>query len=505
MRQSLFYPTVCGFIFGTLVGPLFISGLISPKAPVFFLLVLVGSCLLWAFFTDLIFTDPIRREYSIFFIFWIGFFCMVCGIGWFIRAHQNTGDPILRNSIDKKVVLTGIVDDELSETAKTVHISVSVHSIRILLFASPGTSFNYGDEIQFTGKLEKPAPFQSDNGSTFYYDNYLAAQGIFYTVYNPKILLIAHNKGNPIKAALFSIKESFIKNLNAVIPFPESRLAAGLTVAGKQALPAAILDDFTRSGTIQVVVLSGYNVTIVAETINAFCSFLWPIVGVTFSILGIILFCVLAGGSATIVRGGIMAVTAIVGTAVGRRYSVHRALWFSAFAMLIYNPLLTAYDPSFQYSFIATIGLVYASPLVARWLQWLPEKFGLRQTASATIATQIFILPLALYTIGNVSIAGLPANLLLFLVTPPTMLLCFIAGGLVFMCQIAALPATWVAWLLLRYQLSLIHFFANLPFLFWSTPAFPLWALVLAYCWYAALLWYFRDQIFTEESEIEDL
>ena len=49
--------------------------------------------------------------------------------------------------------------------------------------------------------------------------------------------------------------------------------------------------------------------------------------------------------------------------------------------------------------------------------------------AGATIATQIFVLPLLLYQMGQLSLVSLPANLLILPVIPWTMLFGFFAGG----------------------------------------------------------------------------
>ena len=96
------------------------------------------------------------------------------------------------------------------------------------------------------------------------------------------------------------------------MPYLESKLAEGLTVAGKYALPKSTQDEFVKTGTIQVVVLSGYNVTIIADAIISLLWFLPETFGLGISAGFIILFAVASGASATIIRAVIMAIILLV-------------------------------------------------------------------------------------------------------------------------------------------------------------------------------------------------
>ncbi len=425
------------------------------------------------------------------------------GCGLFLTASVKAGDPGLSAQVGKWVQLRGVVSDEPAENETATRVTVSVTLLNskavratgVIFSVSPYMQVNYGDEVTVSGLLEKPEAFATENGGVFLYDKYLAVRGVFFTLMRPtKFTVVNSGQGNFIKSELLSCKRGVIARLESAIVFPESRLAAGLTVAGKQALPADVLADFTRSGTIQVVVLSGYNVTIVAELVVWLCSRfagflpqvlaeLWLMRFLTgmSAVAGIVLFCIMAGGSATIVRGGIMAVAAIAAKLFSRRYNAFRAFWFSAAVMLIFNPLLAAYDPSFQYSFVATAGLLYLSPWCLKLFSFLPKHFDVQRTAAATLATQLAVLPLALYEMGQVSVVALPANLLLFLVTPVTMFASFIVAATAFLWPFGATLLGWADWLLLAYQLWLVHVFASIPLAFWNTPPLPLWIVGLIY------------------------
>jgi len=73
---------------------------------------------------------------------------------------------------------------------------------------------------------------------------------------------------------MFSIKYAFSENLSRVIPEPAASLAGGELLGEKRLLDKKLNDALKISGVSHIVVLSGYNVTIVSETIMRALSFL---------------------------------------------------------------------------------------------------------------------------------------------------------------------------------------------------------------------------------------
>ena len=61
--------------------------------------------------------------------------------------------------------------------------------------------------------------------------------------------------------------------------------------------------------------------------------------------------------------------------------------------MLIANPRLLVFDLSFQLSFLATLGIILGPPRLEKFFRWLPERFGLRETALTTLSAQLGVYP----------------------------------------------------------------------------------------------------------------
>jgi competence protein ComEC len=417
---------------------------------------------------------------------------LLCGIGCGLsRVYlSNLYEPSkLEQFVNQKIKTEGIIvaepdvrEDSTKLTIKlsTIFIASSTVPVseKILVTVPLYPEYHYGDKVSLFIKLEEPKQIESDDGRVFNYKNYLRVRGVWYTSRFGSIHLLSSGHGSLIKNTLFSVKGAFTTALNRVIPQPESSLMAGLLLGTKQSLGKDLLGEFSRAGVSHVVVLSGYNIAIVAESIIALFSFLPATFAFVFGCIGIILFTMLAGGGASAWRAAIMVLVALWARQTGREYQVGRALGFAIIIMLAHNPLLLVFDPSFQLSILATIGIVFISPILAPYFTNITEKYGLREIVSSTIATQVTVLPYLIYSTGVLSFVSLPVNVLILGTIPTTMFFGFLTGvvGLVSM-YLSFIPALF-SYVLLWYQLQIVDIGATLPYGAISLPAFS-WIFVV--------------------------
>jgi competence protein ComEC len=211
--------------------------------------------------------------------------------------------------------------------------------------------------------------------------------------------------------------------------------------------------------------------------------------GISLGIIAILLFIVMTGSSSTSLRAGIMATLALVARATGRNYDVTRALVLALVLMVLLNPLILVYDVSFQLSFLATVAVIFFTPRIEKYFYWLPEKFGLRDTAAVTFAAYVFVSPFILYKMGNLSLVALPANFLILPFIPFTMLLGFITGFVGLFSYLLSVPLGFISFLFLHYELSVVNFFSSLPLSSLSISNFPLVFTILIYAYFIYLVW----------------
>ena len=420
-------------------------------------------------------------------VFLIGLFLLAFGLGMIRYEIKDTGSAALEAKVGSRISVKALIIEEPEEKENYTRLIAETEEpkVNILIIIRRYPAYHYGDRIEINGVLKKP---ENSPESDFDWSAYLAKDDIYFEIFYPQIKLLPDKGGSYVKRQLFSLKEKFISNLSAVVPEPDAGFLAGLTVGAKQAMPKYLLEDFRKVGIIHLVVLSGYNVTIVASAIMAVLKGLPFFAGIGFGILGIIFFVLMTGASATVVRAAIMAGIALLARATGRIYHIKIALVAAAFLMVLQNPKILRFDSSFQLSFLATIALIYLSPIVGEKLKFIPKKYGLREVASATTSTQIFVFPFILYKMGMFSIVGLPVNLLILSFVPVTMFFSFIAAGLGFISQFLSLPFGWIAYGLSAYELWITNIFSKLPFSSFNI-FIPFWLMLLIYAGYALVLY----------------
>ncbi|MDO8594059.1 MAG: ComEC/Rec2 family competence protein [bacterium] len=421
-------------------------------------------------------------------------FLLAVGFGmWrYDIAEQKGTETGLESSVGQTVTLEGLIADEPDVREATTRLILEVDSedirTRILLMVSHEPRYSYGDRIQITGKLERPKNFTDEKTlREVDYISHLEKDGIFYQMFRPKITLLASGEGNVVIEKLFAFKNVFIGNINTLIVQPHASLLGGLVVGAKQSLGKELLDNFRIVGVIHIVVLSGYNITIIAVFIEWLLSRLRKNLRLIFAAIAMTLFAIMVGASATVIRATVMALLVLLARGTGRIYQVTRALLVAGVIMLLHNPKILVFDTSFQLSFLATVGLIYVSPFIEPKVKWVTERFHMREIVVATVATQLFVLPFLLYKTGVLSVVSLPVNLLVLAAIPLTMLFGFAAGMVAFISSALALPFAYIAYAFLSYELTIVEWFARLPFAAVSLPYFPLWLVVLWYTVYAAL------------------
>ncbi len=501
MLHKLFYIFTIGFVVGIAFRSFFDFGWS-------FTVFIIGlGCLLYLFGTR-------SSKFSA-----IAIFFVAAGLGMlrFDFTDVSSEQFVLDKKVGQEILIEGIVIDEPDERENNTRIiiepiiesfghSVSKYS-KILVTVDQYPVWRYGDKIQIEGELKMPKNFETDTGRTFNYVDFLGKDGIRYQMFYPQVELLGKSEGNIVKEKLFVFKRAFLENTAQIIPEPHTSLLGGLVVGAKQALGKDLLDDFRATGIIHIVVLSGYNVTIVAEAIMRFLSSFAPrVFAMSFGALSIIAFAIMTGAGATIVRASIMALLVIAARASGRTKEITIALLFAGLLMLFHNPKILIFDPSFQLSFLATLGLIYLSPLIEKYFHLVPTKWQLREFATATVATQIFVLPLLIFMMGEVSLVSLPVNLLVLAVIPLTMLFGFLAGMAGFISFALAAPFAFFAYILLAYELKIVDIFASLPFASTTVPQISIWVVALVYVFYIFLIlkWRKNKEIENEESQKSD-
>jgi len=404
--------------------------------------------------------------------------------------------PNYDKAIGERVELEGVVVDapDVRIFNQRIVVNPTGQKSNILVVVHKEIEIFYGDKLKVLGTLETPENFITQSGKEFNYERYLANKDIYFSIKNAEVEIISHNNLSLIKARLFKFRNSFMENINRIIISPMSDLANGLILGARGGFDNEMKDEFITTGTIHIVALSGYNISIISENIMKFFSLIFSqTVSILLGIFIIILFIIMTGGTATAIRAGIMALIMLFGRMTGRTYLAGRALIITALLMICYDVRILT-DISFQLSFLATGGILFVTPKVLNYFYFLPLRFKIRENVAMTTSATISVLPILLYSTGIFSLVSLPANILILPFIPLTMFFNFITGLVAFIDPALALPFAYISELLLSYILGVIHFFASLPFASLNIKSFPLILTVLIYI--LLIGWVFRKNDF---------
>ncbi len=381
-------------------------------------------------------------------------------------------------------VVVGAADVRDANARTPIRITSGTASVTMLVVTPRTEVAPVGTRVHVSGTLEIPAPFQGDNGRTFRYDRYLQKDGIRFIL---SFAYLAPTRAAPwysLPALLGRIRDAYGRGLDNALPEPYASLARGVTLGGKSGLGTALKDAFTRTGIVQIIVLSGYHVMLVATAVLALLGSAHEHKKRGALIAGAIitLFVALAGAGSAALRALVMALIALFAKATGRSYAAGRALLFAIICLLLWNPFLLAFDPGFALSVAATAGLIWLAPVIEPTLARVPSAY-LRNAIAITFSAQLAVLPLLLYFMGTLSFVAIPANLLIMPVVPFAMLFAACAGvaGVLFGMSAAAYALALPAYAATAYLIMVAQKSAALPWAALSVPPFSFLYVVLAY------------------------
>jgi competence protein ComEC len=189
-------------------------------------------------------------------------------------------------------------------------------------------------------------------------------------------------------------------------------IALGILTGDRTEMPDELRERFTRAGLSHLLVVSGFNVAVLALALSWLLGFL-PLAVRTLAVcLAIGAFVLLVGLDPPVVRAGVSGVLVYLAIAVGRSFRPLPLLSAVALVMLLFDPVMLALDPSFQLSFLAVAGLVLSRDFFTRIFRRVPASLGMRESLAITFAALVATFPVTTLSFGQISLVAPISNLL---------------------------------------------------------------------------------------------
>ena len=250
-------------------------------------------------------------------------------------------------------------------------------------------------------------------------------------------------------------RKIWVATLQKNLPEPMASLAAGILLGVKAQMPQDFYQALVNTGTLHVIAASGFNVSIVAAVLmGVLMKVVSRGVAIVGGIGGIVVYVLIAGGSASVVRAAIMGSLTLIAYYLGRPTEARRLLGVTVAVMLLANPLMLL-DTGFQLSVSATWGLLYVEPRIKSRFKMLDDRFQFVQSILAgylypTLAATVATLPIILWHFGRVSWISPVANLLIL---PAIPLIMGMSSGILLGGRVMA----WLTYPILAYVVAVIR------------------------------------------------
>ncbi len=231
-----------------------------------------------------------------------------------------------------------------------------------------------GDRIEVLVRLRPPNAYR--NPGAFDYRSYLERQRIYWTgtIRNPRLIQVLDrgwHGGDHLRRWVTDRIARHFEDGGAT-----QALVLGMVLGQQRRLPADAARKFRSAGLVHLLVVSGFNLALVAALA------LWlgrriPLGryrrtgSLVFALATIWGYALLVEGQSPVMRATLMASLVLAGTLLDRGYSIWNALAGTAIAILVFAPPTLA-DPSFQFTFLAVLGILLLSLPLIRWtLGWV--------------------------------------------------------------------------------------------------------------------------------------
>lgn len=358
-----------------------------------------------------------------------------------------------------------------NETDETFNVKVIINNI---------SYYKLGETISVEGKIATSTillPNINKNNKSIDLKNINNLSDVDGEMFFPKIKILQDVEGESFISKIQNFKRHFVLSLERSSSVKGAALGSGTLIGDSSLFTSDETNDFRLSGLSHIIVVSGFNVTIIIFVLIFLFSFLNIRLGfrIFLLIISILLFIGFIGFSSSVVRAGLMAIALLLSYMFGRRYVAKQTLFLISLFMIICNPKISAFDISFHLSFLATFAILFLYPNLKYLFRLDLVKYKIKNTFIKNIFTslyeiflitlsiQIITLPYVSFIFGYISPFGIFANILVLPILPIVMFLGFMTFLFSFSFFLSTIFGLTLS-LFSKYIFSIAEYFASFSF-----------------------------------------
>ena len=278
---------------------------------------------------------------------------------------------------EKPCLIKGFIDEEPEEENNFSSFRFKVEEIQvdnlnrdacgqIIVRAKESKNFHYGQQLILFGILRRPFSFNQS------YRDHLKRQGIWLVMHvksEADVIRLNKDKGLKVKKFALWIKSKIESAIFKYVSEGAAGILDAMILGDRNNIPGFIIDSMVKSGTIHILVVSGFNVGIVAFMVILVLKLLrFPKrMRIILAAPLLILYCLATGASAPVVRATVMVLVFMFAYLLKRQADIYNSLALSGMFILGLDPQ-QLFDIGFQLSFASVVSIVWLYPKIKKLL-----------------------------------------------------------------------------------------------------------------------------------------
>ncbi len=295
-------------------------------------------------------------------------------------------------------------------------------NIDIWLYQKTELNCDIGDTLIGKGEFQRIS--SARNPGEFDFQSFFNRKNLYGWIFpdkNEHVTILKNNHFN-FRRFIYEIQEKIRTHFNKYAPGDAGGLLSALILGDKSDVDPDIRDSFANTGVIHVLAVSGLHVgyvLVVLLLIKNIFRLPWGVDRIVV-IIGLVIFVILTGGKASVIRASIMAGLYVMAPVFNRTANIWNIIGGAALGILCFRPL-DLFDLGFQLSFLAVGSIIF----FYNWFEKvLPDRVKVSKISHkalkfiwglflVSLAAQIGTLPLTAYVFGKLPLIALIANVLI--------------------------------------------------------------------------------------------
>ncbi len=313
-----------------------------------------------------------------------------------ILGYIDSYQKLKNNKAEYKLKVFGI-----KFLDKTDYSKVKLFNITIKLKHYENIILKRGDIIAINKKISIP----QIKIFNFYYREYLFYHKIYGIIQlEPDNIRIINNKIKISKASSFlkntiwKFRDKLILKLKENLTYESFSFILSIYFGERDKMDEDLYNAFCNSGMVHLLAISGLHIGFIGMIFFVFFKlFLSKSKALIVSVILLFFYMLIIVPSASSVRAFLMYAIFVFYFVAGIRVSVVSILSLSAVVLMFYNPFII-FDLGFQYSYLATFGIIFLSGSINEKLpKTLPKKIKSSITVTFSAFFSIFTLQWAIF------------------------------------------------------------------------------------------------------------